>query len=250
MTSPMSTQDLERLRGSPVRSRDGEQIGSVEQVYVDRDTGQPEWIGIGTGFLKTKRVLVPVQGSTTSADGIQVPYDKDQVKASPDIDEDEISQATERELSSHYGLKYSERRSDTGLPEGAPGRGRAKTKGGQAVTRHEQELKVGKRPTDTGRLRLHKWVEDEPVEADVELRQETATVRREPVNRPASSAQIGEQEIEVPLRGEEPVVEKETVAKERVTAEKDVDTRRQKVTDTVKKERVDTDEDADVKERR
>jgi uncharacterized protein (TIGR02271 family) len=250
MTSPMTTQDLERLRGAPVRSRDGEQIGSVEQVYVDRDTGQPEWIGIGTGLLRMKRVLVPVQGATTSADGIQVPYDKDHVKASPDIDEDEISQATERDLASHYGLKYSERRSDTGLPEGAPARGRAKKDTGQAVTRHEEELKVGKRPTETGRLRLHKWVETEPVEADVELRQEKATLRREPVNRPASGAEIGEQEIEVPLRGEEPVVEKETVAKERVTAEKDVDTRRQKVTDTVKKERVDTDEDVDVKDRR
>jgi uncharacterized protein (TIGR02271 family) len=118
------------------------------------------------------------------------------------------------------------------------------------MTRHEEELKVGKRPTETGRLRLHKWVETEPVEADVELRQEKATLRREPVNRPASGTDIGEQEIEVPLRGEEPVVEKETVAKERVTAEKDVDTRRQKVTDTVKKERVDTDEDVDAKERR
>jgi uncharacterized protein (TIGR02271 family) len=250
MTSPMTTQDLERLRGSPVRSRDGEQIGSVEQVFVDRETGQPEWIGIGTGFLRKKRVLVPVQGATTSAEGIQVPYEKDHVTASPDIDQDEISQATERELASHYGLRYSERRSDTGLPEGAPAGGRAKKETGQAMTRHEEELKVGKRPTETGRLRLHKWVETEPVEADVEVRQEKATLRREPVNRPASGAEIGEQDIEVPLQGEEPVVEKETVAKERVTAEKDVDTRREKVTDTVKKERVDTDEDVDAKERR
>jgi uncharacterized protein (TIGR02271 family) len=250
MTSPMTTQDLERLRGSPVHSKDGERIGSVEKVFVDRETGQPEWIGIGTGFLGTKRVLVPVKGCTRTADGLQVPYDKDHVKASPDIDQDQVSQATERDLSSHYGLQYSERRSDSGLPEGAPPRGRAKAGRGD-VTRHEEELKVGKRATQTGRLRLHKWVETEPVEADVELRQEKATVRREPVNRPASGAEMGDQDIEVPLRGEEPVVEKETVAKERITAEKDVDTRREKVGDTVKKERVETEgEDVDVEERR
>jgi uncharacterized protein (TIGR02271 family) len=246
MRRSMTIQELEALRGSPVYSQDEERIGTVEQVFLDRDTDEPEWIGIGTGFLRTKRVLVPIRGATPAEDGVRVPFDKEHVKGSPDVDEDQISQATEQELYGYYGLKYSERRSDSGLPEGRPTAGKERPEG-EAITRHEEELKVGKRPVEAGRLRLHKWVETEPVEAEVELRQEKARVRREPVGQPVSGAEMSEQEIEVPLRGEEPVVEKQTVAKERVTAEKDVDTRRERVSDEVRKERVEAEgEDVDA----
>ncbi len=45
----------------------------------------PEWIGLGTGFFGTKRVLVPVAGAHTDDDAITVPYTKDQVKDTPDL---------------------------------------------------------------------------------------------------------------------------------------------------------------------
>jgi uncharacterized protein (TIGR02271 family) len=250
----LTMEQITRLRGADVYSTDGDKVGVVDQVYVDKDTQHPEWLGIGTGFLRTQRALVPVQGAQIqNEDTVVVSYSKQQIKDSPTMGKtgSELSQGDEAKLYSHYGLKYSERRSDSGLPEGSPGQSSRRKKGQEAMTRHEEELKVGRRATETGRLRLHKWVETEPVEADVELRQEKATVRREPVNRPASGADMGDQDIEVALRGEEPVVQKETVAKERVTAEKDVDTRREKVADTVRKERVEAEgEGADVEERR
>ena len=107
------------------------------------------------------------------------------------------------------------------------------------MTRHEEELAVGKQQVETGRARLKKWVETEPVEMDVELRQETARVTREPIDEPVDGAELGEQEVEVPLRGEQPVVGKRTVAKERVGIEKDVATERRTVEDEVRKEHVD-----------
>jgi stress response protein YsnF len=77
----------------------------------------------------------------------------------------------------------------------------------------------------------------------VNLHQETARVTREPIDQPVSRAEIGEQEVEVELRGEEAVVQKETVAKERISLEKDVTTERETVTDEVRRERVEVDGD-------
>jgi stress response protein YsnF len=242
--------ELMEARGADVYSSDGDKIGSVEEIFVDEETNEPEWIGLGTGFFGTKRVLVPVVGAERQGDGFSVPYTKDQVKGAPDIDADEISQSTESELYSYYGLPYSERRSDTGLPEGAPAPTGGTATGEGDIVRTEEELRVGKRETEAGRARLRKWVETEPVEADVELRRETARVTREPIDQPVSGAEIGEQEVDVTLRSEEPVVGKETVAKERIGLEKDVETEHETVSGEVRKERVEVEGDVEDKKRR
>jgi len=238
--------DLMSARGQTVYSSDGEKIGKVEEIFVDEETRQPEWIGLGTGFLGGKRVLVPVVGAQMQDDGITVPYGKDQIKDTPDIDADEISQETEQELYAHYGLEYSERRSDTGLPEGSAGTASGRKRGTAdeaELVRSEEELQVGKRDVETGQARLRKWVETEPVEADVEFRRETVRVEREAIDQPVSGAELGEQEIEVPVHAEEAVVQKETVAKERVSLEKDVESEQKTVKDEVRKERVEVEGD-------
>jgi uncharacterized protein (TIGR02271 family) len=248
MADATTIDQLSAAHGSPVYASDGDKIGTVEEIFYDEETNQPEWIGIGTGFFGTKRVLVPVQGAELRDDGLFVPYDKDKVKDSPDIDSDEISQATEAELSSYYGLHYSERRSDTGLPEGGAKPSALEGEQEGTLTRSEEELQVGKREAGIGRARLRKWVESEPAEVDVELRRETARVTREQLDEPVSGAELGEQEVEVGLREEQPVVAKETVAKERVGLEKDVETEVETVREDVRKERVEV--EGDVEDRR
>ena len=250
MQQSMTMERLAGMQGANVYDSAGDKIGAVEEIYYDEETNQPEWIGIGTGFFGTKRVLVPVQGASFEGDEVRVPYAKDQVKDAPDVDSDEISQDAERELYSFYGLRYSERRSDTGLPEGGVTTGETRgTKTGRdregTITRSEEELRVGKRETEAGRARIRKWVETEPVTADVDLRRETVRVEREPVNQPVSGAEIGEEEVDVTLRAEEAVVQKEAVAKERVRLEKDVQTERETVSDEVRKERIDVEGDLD-----
>ena len=245
MQETLTIERLDTMRGTPVMSSDGDTIGNVEEIFYDEQTRQPEWIGIGTGFFGTKRVLVPVQGADVRDDAFYVPYSKDQVKNSPDVDSDEISQATEAELYSYYGLPYSEQRSDTGLPEGGVETGvdTSVEREGEVV-RSEEELRVGKQEAQTGRARLRKWVETQPVEMDVELQRETARITREPVNEVVSGAELREEEIEVPLHEERPVVEKQVVAKERIGLETEVESERRTVADEVRKERVDVDDDA------
>jgi hypothetical protein len=128
-------------RGKPLYTSEGERLGEIDAVLTDVETRKPEWFSIGAGMLGRKRLLVPVEGSETRDDGIFVRFSADQVRATPEIEGDEISQETERTLYSHYGLPYSERRSATGLParpkeRQAPSRGR-RSGGERRPTRDE-----------------------------------------------------------------------------------------------------------------
>ena len=243
MQDQMTFERLEQSRGVPVLDKDGEKIGKVEEVFYDEQTNEPEWIGLGTGFFGAKRVLVPVRGAEVGEDAVTVPYEKDRVKDAPDIDANDVSMDTERALYAHYGLDYSQQESATGLPDADRYMERDPAASEGEVIRSEEELKVGKREVERGRLRLHKWVETEQVDVPVEVRREKARVYTEPVEGSARSDEIGEDSIEVTLSEEEPVVEKQTVAKERIGIDKQVETEQQTVGEQVRKERVDVEGD-------
>jgi sporulation protein YlmC with PRC-barrel domain len=67
----MQMDQLQGLKGAPVYDASGDQIGKVEEIFADVDSGSPEWIGLGTGFFGTKRVLVPVVGVRPSATALR-----------------------------------------------------------------------------------------------------------------------------------------------------------------------------------
>jgi stress response protein YsnF/sporulation protein YlmC with PRC-barrel domain len=223
MQNSMTMEQLSELRGSAVYDQSGSKIGSVEEVFYDADTQQPEWIGIGTGFFGMKRVLVPVAGASVTADGVSVPYSKDMVKDTPDVDGDEISEDTERQLYSYYASRT--RTPAPTRPWPMPARARARwtstprsaprsTSTARVTTRSpapRRSSPVGTRRVETGRLRVRKWVETEPVQAEVTLERESAHIVREPINEVVSGATIGEDAIEVTLEGEEAVVDKRVV---------------------------------------
>jgi uncharacterized protein (TIGR02271 family) len=232
----MQNEQFAALRGRSVIDLSGDEIGKVQDIYLDDATQQPEWVAVAQGRSGKKSALVPLQGARVGNE-ISVPYSKDQVKATPDIDAKHIDETTEQKLYAHYGLDYSEARSDSGLPTGTP----AANEG--SVVRSEQELSVSKERISAGHVRLRKWVETEPVTETVQLQQEVARVEREPINAPASSGEIGEQEIEVELQAERPVVQKQTIARERVSLSKDVEVDEATISDELQKERVEVDGD-------
>lgn len=244
MRSNFDVESLQQLSGKPVFDSEHQKIGQVEEIFFDEATRQPEWIGIASGgVFGSKHHVVPVEGARIESDGVVVSFSKEQVKNTPSLSGDEISQDQEATLYQAYGLTYSERPSPSGLPEGRqqggqqPARGRKKD--GDSMTRSEEELRIGKRETDAGRVRLRKWVETQPVSQDVQLRREKATIERTPIDKPmAGDASIGEQELDVELRAEEPVVEKRAVAKEEVRLGKESETQTQRVEEQVRRERI------------
>ena len=115
-------QQLQSVIGEPAYSIDDEKVGTVDKVLTDIETDVPEWIGIESGFLGTKTLLVPAMGVKVRGGdhpSLHVPYSKDLVKDTPSIGADTISEETERELYAHYGLDYPMRNLTDRIPDEA-----------------------------------------------------------------------------------------------------------------------------------
>lgn len=108
----------------------------------------------------------------------------------------------------------------------------------------EEELQVGKREVEQGGVRVSSRVEEKPVEAQVNLREEHVRVERRPVDRPVGNAENAFQEgtIEVTERAEVPVVAKQARVVEEVVIGKEVSERTETVRDTVRKTDVNVEE--------
>jgi uncharacterized protein (TIGR02271 family) len=248
---------MQAWKGRTLMDRDGDKIGSIGDIYLDTDTGRPEWIAVTTGLFGSKVSFVPIAEARADGDDVRVPYEKSHVKDSPNVDADgALSQEEEERLYRHYDMSYTDSEFADGVSgEGAEHRDRGTVgrdvsgpETDDAMTRSEEELDVGVRSRETGRARLRKYVVTEPVETTVQVQREEVRLEREPItdaNRDEALAggDITEEEHEVTLHSEEPVVEKRTVPKERVRLDKDTVTDEHQVTDEVRKERIETDGD-------
>src|SRR5215213_6254200 len=138
-------------RGREVVDADGDKVGTLEELFRDEDTNEPEWAAVRTGLFGTKLSFVPLQGAEPVGEDVRVPFEKSQIKDAPKIDDSDgqLSQEEAR-LYEHYGMSYGESRSDSGLPQGG-GSGRGAVghdvsgpTTDDAMTRSEEELRVGK----------------------------------------------------------------------------------------------------------
>jgi uncharacterized protein (TIGR02271 family) len=184
-----------------------------------------------------------------------VPYDKERIKNAPGMRaHGRLSQEEEGKLYRYYGLSYGESRSESGLPEGgaeenrdapatAVGRDMSGPTTDDAMTRSEEELRVGKTRRERGRVRLRKYVTTEERQVTVPVEREEVRVERETitdanVDAATSGPQISEEEHEVVLHEEEPVVEKRVVPKERVRLGKETVTDEEQVGGEVRQEQI------------
>ena len=235
-------EQLLQARGAEAVASDGSAIGTVQDIYLDRDTGAPEWAFVSTGWFGNKGTFVPLANAAWTGSELSVAYPKDQVKGAPTMDPDgELSESEEAGLYDYYGLDYSEQTSGSGLPEGeTPAKG---TSTDDAMTRSEEELAVGKTSQERGRARLKKYVVTEEVDQKVPVQREEVRLEREPVteanvDQATQGTDISEDEHEVVLREEQPVVEKRTVPKERVKLSKETETEEAQVSEQVRKEQI------------
>jgi uncharacterized protein (TIGR02271 family) len=246
----MTTQNVTEWRGQSLLDSDGEKIGTIEEIYLDTDTEQPEWALVKTGMFGGKGTFVPLQQANPSGDGVQVPFEKAHVKDAPSIEPDgELSRSEERTLYEHYGLGYDDSQSGSGTNGGGDesvGRDTSGPTTDDAMTRSEEELSVGTQQRETGRARLRKYVVTEEVQKTVPVRREEVRIEREPitegnVDSATEGPAISEEEHEVTLHAEEPVVDKQVVPKERVRLDKETVEEERQVSETVAKEQIEVD---------
>ena len=256
---PQTTEAYD-MYGRTLIDEAGEKIGKVDELYYDQEGGQPEWALVNTGLFGTKKTFVPVRSASPVGEDLQVPVTKNQVSSAPRIEADqELSEQEERQLFEHYSVPYTTEGTTTaqGAPNGGGTSAGAGATGGSgydvsgpttdgAMTRSEEELRVGTAQRERGRARLRKYVVTEQVTQTVPVRREEVRIEREPitdanVGRATDGPDISEEEHEVILHEEEPVVEKRTVPKERVRLGTETVSEERQVSDEIRKEQIDTD---------
>jgi uncharacterized protein (TIGR02271 family) len=238
-------------RGRDVVGRDGEKIGRLEEIYLDAETGRPEWAAVNTGFLGMKQSFVPLVDFEPERGNVVVPYSKDQVREAPAVHpEDELSPEEERRLYSHYGMTYSPVSQNAPAGRKPAGDDVSGPTTDDAMTRSEEELRVGTAQRERGRVRLRKYVVTEEVQQTIPVEREEVRIERQPVtdanvDKALAGPEISDEEHEVVLHEEEVVVEKRAVPKERVRMTKDTVTDEETVSTEVRKEKIEAEGDVE-----
>jgi uncharacterized protein (TIGR02271 family) len=235
--------ELLRRRGDDLYDSHGDKIGKIDEIYLDHESGEPEWALVNTGLFGSRSSFVPLRDASSHDGTLSVPYEKALVKDAPNLEPDgELSHAQEDELYRHY--RFDERRDEADTV----GRDVSGPTTDDAMTRSEEELHVGTAERETGRVRLRKYVVEDEVTQTVPVRREEIRVEREPVtganaDDALDGPAISEEEHEVVLHEEQVVTEKRAVPKERVRLEKDAVTEEATVSETVRKEAIDVDDE-------
>lgn len=240
--------------GTPVYDVNGDKVGAVSEQAVQGDN-----LVLQKGLIFPHDYYVPLRAvSSADADGIHLNVTKDDVTnqtfdnaaatsmldtASGLNDTDMSYQMSDRDIqanpvsdrtSADYG--YTDRQADysAGQHDTPPREGDVR------VPVREEQLNVGKQQTEAGRAHVHKDVIEEQQSVDVPVTHEELRVEHVPAQ---GNADLGpdaftERDIDVPLRGEQVVANKNARVAEEVHLHKQQVTENQHVGDTVRKERV------------
>lgn len=272
----VSQEQINDLYSAEVVTQDDENLGGVGQVYLDDQTGEPTWVSVKTGWFGTNESLVPLQGADYADGRIRVAHTKDVIKGAPNVDADQhLSEQEQDELFRYYAgtgvdvSRYDRRDGDVvdrDLTDrdrevaGAAGVGAAagadydrdrdlvdrdRADAG-SMTLHEERVDVGTERVETGRVRLRKHVVTEQKTVTVPVQREEYEIVREPIAEGDRNdgARLGDDEAEIVLHEERPVIEKDVVATERVGLQKETVTDEQQVVTDVSHEEVDVEREA------
>jgi len=263
-----SENEASQAIGKTVYAGEGDKIGKVGQVFLDDQTGQPEFLTVNTGLFGSSESFVPVEGASIDGDNVSVPYGKDKVEDAPRVDlhGNHLDESDERRLYEYYGRGY-----DAGTSNGSPDlsagdreHAYAGSQQGQhtegydtsgpttddAMTLSEEHLNVGTTSQAAGRARLRKYVTTENETVTVPVKKERAVLESEPVtganiDDATDGPGISEEEHEVVLNEERVTVDKTVNPVERVRLGTETVTDEETVDEEVRKEHIEVEGDVD-----
>jgi uncharacterized protein (TIGR02271 family) len=215
----ITTDQIDGITNGNVVSTNGDKIGGIGQVYLDDNTGEPNWVTVKTGLFGTSESFVPLDGADLRGGDIVVKYDKATIKDAPRVDADgSISPEEEDALYSYYGLGgtsagYTTDTDRDYATTGTTGTDRDYTATGttdtdyattgnvdlddntrgtkgrdvsgpetdDAMTLSEERVEVGTQRREAGRARLRKYVVTENVTKTVPVEREEVRIEREPI---------------------------------------------------------------------
>jgi uncharacterized protein (TIGR02271 family) len=255
--------NFENYIGHHVVDRDDEVIGKLSSLWTD-ESGEPAYLGVRTSWFSGKHHVIPAHAARIDnrRERIWVPFSVQAVKDAPAFDPDtQLSDADERQIEEYYS-RFGHQRS-VGMQQQSTQMPAQSSLGATSTTQHtgrqaeearvqlsEEQLKVGKRQVEAGGVRLRKIIRTETVNQPVTLQREELVVERVPASeaRGAAESAFQQDEIYVPLRREEAVVQKEARVREEVRVRKDARQEQQTVTEQVRREDVEIERQGEARE--
>jgi uncharacterized protein (TIGR02271 family) len=263
----------ERYADYEVYDQLGKKFGKVDALFLDEDD-ELEYVGVKTSPVDIQSSLIPAEVVTVDDQQRRMVVERSSnvIERGPTLaDNEEVTPEFEERVRLHYGVDgatsiVGERGAHGGTygayyggpPEGITGVGATGTEGPSTtgsssptgedelrVQRTEEELRTGTREREVGSLRVRKRVRTERESIEVPVKREEVHVERVSVSGEATEAEIGEDEIVVPVTEEEVVVEKRPVVKEEVRIRKDVVEDTEVVEEDVRREEIEVEDDTD-----
>ncbi|SDS85154.1 DUF2382 domain-containing protein [Corynebacterium timonense] len=277
---------IEDLASATAYDVDGDKIGAVKDVYVNDNSGQPDFVAVSHGLFGGSDSIVPLRGHTLRDGELHLAFPKDRVKDAPDLAEDgHLTQEDQEAFYRHYGLEGAQDVTtyEADRPQAAPEAGAAAGTAGAAagaaagtpapdaaaapapapdaevtdadresLVRSEEQLNVDKERVQSGEVRLRKYVVNETETVEVPVEREEVRITREPVTDTDgvnTDGDLGEEVASVTLNEERVNVSKESVPVEKVSLDKQTVQDTERVTEEVAKERIETEGDAPREQR-
>lgn len=234
MSDGGTVEDFDAWQGLRVVSRDGEAIGTLEEVYHDVGGGRPRWAVVRLGDERLG--FVPLTGAWRQGPDLRIPFGRRSVDeaAATLPPTGQLTAQEEERLDAHYG---------------------GGSAGDLELVVAEEQLHVGTAPRAAGVVRVRKVIVTEDVTVTVTLRREELRLEPVPLPDPVPAAADGGPDgpaldevestlLEVTLYEEVPVVQRRVVPRERVTVRRTVVADQVEVTEPVRRERVSVDEES------
>lgn len=218
--------------GWDVIGADGDKIGDVAAI-------QPHYISVEKGFLFKTDLFVPTSAITSVEDEkVYLNVTKDQIE-NQDWDREPEMTDHHREVAGYNEQRRTADR-DSGTDREVGDR--------MHIPLSEEHLDVTKRDVERGSVHIHKDVIEGEETANVTLREEEVRVERHDVAAGHTSGQVPddafqEQDIDIPLRGEEAEVRKTARVREEVDISKSAQEHDEQVRGTVRREELHVDKD-------
>src|SRR3954451_12886926 len=112
----LTEQNAREVIGTTAYSADGDKLGKVGQLFLDDQTGRPEFVTVNTGLFGTKETFIPVSEASFNGDRLTLPFGKDRISDAPKVDAEggHLDQSEERRLYEYYGMSYDKSSSESG----------------------------------------------------------------------------------------------------------------------------------------
>ena len=253
------------IRGWDVKTADGRKIGTVKELIAEPATMKVRYMEVkldetAGGTRDNEFTLMPIGTAQLDEDEDEVIVNRMPTGGfvgSSAYSPDRFTRGHEASLRGQYGKDKDAGSSgdfygnDLYDDSGFSGKRRKGREQESYLTRSEEELAVGKRKVEAGSVDVRKSVETEHVKKAVPVTREEVTVERRPTSGAAGGsarAQIGEDEVRIPLMAEEVVVDKRTVPKEELVIKKHTVQDEKTIEADLKKERVEVKSQGDVEQ--